>query len=415
MTVLLSCRYNFKMMRIAIIGGGAAGMMVAATLAERGNDCEIFLLEKNKELGKKVKISGGGRCNVTTGVADLNDVLKAYPRGGKFFRKALYDFPPAAVQEWFEEHGVAMKVEKDLRVFPVSNDGDDVVRAFEDIFERNGVKVWFEAGVADVRHDGKEFLIELEGGQRLNADKVVLTTGGQAYRHTGSQGDGYRLAENLGHSVTSLGPSLNSFMLAEQWAKNLSGVSFQDVRMKMAGEEFRGAMLFTHKGISGPATFALSSLCAFETISRDHPLTLHLDFVADRDYDSLKAEIKKAVASQNLAKMVSKYVTKSFVREYCTARGLDFEKSGAEVGEKALNKAVEMLKNTEVTVTGRLPGDEFVTAGGIDLKEIDSKTLQSKICPGLYFGGEIVNIDGFTGGYNLQVAWATGRAVGMNL
>jgi len=196
--------------------------------------------------------------------------------------------------------------------------------------------------------------------------------------------------------------------LEEQWTKNLSGVSFPDVRMRMSGEEFRGPMLFTHRGISGPATFALSSLCAFEKISREAPLALHLDFCPDQDYENLKGELKNKMKGQSLAKVVGKYVTKSFVRECCA----DLDKAGAEVGEKTINRAVEILKNTVLTVTGRLPGDEFVTAGGIDLTEIDSKTMQSRICPGLYFAGEIVNIDGFTGGYNLQVAWATGRLAG---
>jgi predicted Rossmann fold flavoprotein len=406
------------MTKVAIIGGGAAGLMVAATLAERAgssDELEIFLLEKNQDLGKKVKISGGGRCNVTTGFEDLKEVLKAYPRGSKFFRTALYGFGPEAVRAWFEERGVPLKVEKDMRVFPVSNKGEDVVAVFEKIFEESGVQVMFGTAVSGLRKDADGFVVEIEGAEDLRADKVVLTPGGQAYRHTGSQGDGYRLAEELGHSVTKLGPSLNSFFVQDDWVKNLSGVSFGDLRLRMAGQEFRGPALFTHKGVSGPAVFALSSLCAFEEITKEAPLRLNLDFCPDRSYEELGADIMKRIGGQMLGKVLAPFVTKSFVKEYALAYDLDFEKQGDAVGKRDLNKAVEMLKNAEVAVIGRLPGEEFVTAGGIELSEVDSKTMESRICPGLYFAGEILNIDGFTGGYNLQVAWATGRLAGRSL
>lgn len=398
------------MKKIAVIGGGAAGMMAAATAAELyGRDAEVFLIEKNQELGKKVKISGGGRCNVTTGKEDLKEVLKAYPRGAKFFRTALYNFPPAEVRQYFEERGVPLKVEKDLRMFPVSDDGDDVVGVFERVFKELGVKVLFGEAVDEIKKEEEQFVIG-----DLKVDRVVLTTGGQAYRHTGSTGEGYKLAENLGHSVTQLGPSLNSFMLTDQWAKNLSGVSFSDVVLKMAGQEFRGDMLFTHKGISGPAVFALSSLCAFEKIGGGTELEMRIDFCPDESYESLREKIVKELGGKQLGKVLSPFVTKSFVAEYGPAHDLDFNKGEAELPKKTLNKAIEMLKNCAVNVSGRLPGDEFVTAGGIELSEVDSKTMESRICPGLFFAGEILNIDGFTGGYNLQVAWATGRLAGEN-
>lgn len=400
------------MTRIAVIGGGAAGMIAAATLSEK--DTKVFLLEKNQELGKKVKISGGGRCNVTTGVQDLKQVLKAYPRGANFFRTALYDFPPTKVFSWFEDQGVQMKIEKDLRVFPVSDDGNDVVGVFEKIFSERNVLIEFGADVQMIEKRQGQFLIRMQRDE-LKVDKVILATGGQAYRHTGSEGDGYKLAEGLGHSVTALGPSLNSFLIEDDWVKSLSGVSFKDLRLRMAGKEFRGPIIFTHRGISGPAVFALSSLCAFEKIKKDSPLELSLDFCPNENYDSVKGQIEAASNKQSLAKAMSKFTTKSFVSKYSDAFSLNLNKKGPEISKKELNKVVEILKNTKITVVGRLPGDEFVTAGGIDLKEINSKTMESKICPGLYFAGEILNIDGFTGGYNLQVAWATGRLAGKSV
>lgn len=402
------------MTKVAIIGGGAAGMMAAATLAEREESFEVLLLEKNRELGKKVQISGGGRCNVTTGFEDLKQILKCYPRGANFFRTALYNFPPQAVATWFEQHGVPMKCEKDMRVFPISNDGDDVVGAFEAVFERSKLQVRFGCGVEGIEKKGDGFLIKMEGDELL-VDKLILTPGGQAYRHTGSEGDGYKLAENLGHSVTTLGPSLNSFLVQDGWVKSLSGVSFQDVRLRMAGQEFRGPIIFTHRGMSGPAIFALSSLCAFEKINPSNPQKIRIDFCPDLDYEKLSASLQEMSANQALSKSMSKFVTKSFVLKYCDSHKLNLDKRGGEVGKKDLNKVCEILKNTEISITGRLPGDEFVTAGGIELSEVDSKTMQSRLCPGLFFAGEILNIDGFTGGYNLQVAWATGRLAGESI
>ena len=404
------------MKKCIVIGGGAAGMMIAAVLAELGagtGGCEVVLLEKNQELGKKVKISGGGRCSVTTGNEDLKEVLKAYPRGGRFFRTALYGFAPVMVREWFEERGVKLKVEKDMRVFPVSDDGDDVVAVFERIFREKGVKVQFGQEVRGIEKVGEEFVVRT-GDKEWKADKVFLALGGQAYRHTGSAGDGYKLAEDLGHSITALGPSLNSFLVEEDWVKSLSGVSSQDVRMRMAGEEFQGPMIFTHKGISGPAIFALSSLCAFEKINRSTPLKLQLDFCPGRDYENLRTELIKMSQKETLGRAMARFITKSFVAKYCEVENLNLEKRGAEVGKKDLNKVVDALKNTQITVIGRLPGDEFVTAGGVELSEVDNKTMESKLCPNLYFAGEILNIDGFTGGYNLQVAWATGKLAGQS-
>lgn len=397
------------MKEIAIVGGGAAGMMAAATLAEGNKPARVTVLERNKDLGRKVKISGGGRCNVTTGVQDLKEILKAYPRGAKFFRTALYDFPPEKVVDWFEQHGVGLKTEKDMRVFPMSDNGDDVVGVFEKVFVEQKVDVKFGYSVSSIEKRDDKFLINGE----LKFDAIILALGGQAYRHTGSQGDGYGLAESLGHSITDLGPSLNSFMVDDQWVKDLSGVSFADVKLKMCGQEFRGPIIFTHKGISGPATFALSSLCAFDKISKNEAQGLRIDFCPDESYDNLRKQLISS--AQNVGKVAAKFATKSFVAKISEQFGMDLNRKANELSKKDMNRLIEVLKNAEIKVVGRLPGDEFVTAGGIELKEIDSKTMQSRICPGLYFAGEIMNIDGFTGGYNLQVAWATGRLAGKNI
>jgi len=409
------------MMKIAIIGGGAAGMMCAATLAEiNPQNAEVFLIEKNSILGNKVIISGGGRCNVTTGIQDVEEVLKKYPRGKNLLKFAMYNFSPKQVSEWFEDHGVALKVEPDLRVFPKSNDGYDVVKAFEKIF-KNRVEVKLKTKLDKVGKKNDRFVLNLSDGSILEVDELVVTTGGQAYKKTGSTGDGYSFAEDLGHHITPLAPSLNAFILKEEWVKDLAGVSFKKAGLKLVGEKshkFEGAFLFTHNGITGPAVFAISSMAAFELSDLKKEVNMYIDFLPEFNYEELSVKIKEAISNnpkKSFANTLDFFIQKSLAVAICNNIKINPEKINSEVKKEEINKAVEWLKNTKITVTGRSAGEEFVTAGGIDSKEINSKTLESKICPGLYFAGEILDIDGFTGGFNLQCAWCTGRLVGKSI
>ena len=402
------------MNKIVIVGGGAAGMMAAATLVERGLGSDVILIERNAVLGRKVMISGGGRCNVTTGQEEVKAVLRNYPRGAKFLRHAMYDFPPLAVREWVESHGVPLKKEKDLRVFPQSDSGKDVVSAFERYLVKGGVELKMRATVEGISKNEGGVILQLKDGSSVAAKTVILTTGGQAYRGTGSQGDGYDFAESLGHTITPLAPSLNSFMVEEEWIKTLPGISFSEVRLRFMGtdrHEFTGPILFTHKGITGPAVFALSSLAAYE----DLPAKLAIDFFPNRSYEELMAELSSGSSQQKFVNHLGKIVYKSMAPELCSLAGIPLGRTNAEVGKKGLARLIESLKNTQITLTKRLPGDEFVTAGGVALDEVDPKTMESRVCPGLYFAGELLNIDGFTGGYNLQVAWCTGRLAGSNV
>lgn len=407
------------MMKIAIIGGGAAGMMCAATLAEKHTDgVQIFLVEKNSILGNKVIISGGGRCNVTTGIQDIEEVLKKYPRGKNLLKSAMYNFPQKKVYEWFEEHGIPLKTEADLRVFPRSNDGGDVVGVFENIFAKEDVEVMLKTKVNNVKKKGSKFVLDLANGSYLEVDKLIITTGGQAYKTTGSTGDGYSFAEELGHSITPLAPSLNAFILKEKWVKDLAGVSFKKSGLKIVGDKtskFEGAFLFTHNGITGPAVFALSSMAAFELSDLKKEVKMFIDFLPEFNYEEMSEKIRKALKENPKKSFVNTldfFIPKSLAQIICDDIGIEAKKINAEIGKYEINKAVEWLKNASITVVGRSAGEEFVTAGGIDSKEINTKTLESKICPGLYFAGEILDVDGFTGGFNLQAAWCTGRLIG---
>ena len=409
-------------MKIAIIGGGAAGMMCAATLAEKdAANSEIFLIEKNSILGSKVIISGGGRCNVTTGIQNVEEVLSKYPRGKNLLKFAMHNFSPKAVYDWFEKHGVLLKTEADLRVFPRSNDGGEVVKAFEKVFEKNRVKVLFKTKVDKVEKIGKKFVLTFIGGEILEVDKLIITTGGQAYKKTGSTGDGYSFAEDLGNTITPLAPSLNAFILKENWVKGLAGVSFKKAGLKLIGEKiskFEGAFLFTHNGITGPAVFALSAMAAFDLSDLKKEVKMFIDFLPEFNYEEMSEKIKKALQENPKKTFVNTldfFVPKSLAVVICDELKIKAGKINAEIGKAEINKAVEWLKNASIRVVGRSAGEEFVTAGGISSKEINPKTLESRICPGLYFAGEILDVDGFTGGFNLQAAWCTGRLAGESL
>ncbi len=408
-------------MKVAVIGGGAAGMMCTATLNESNSDIEVILIEKNDSLGKKVVISGGGRCNVTTGITDIKTVLTKYPRGEKFLFYAMHHFSPDDVYAWFENHDVPLKCEKDMRVFPVSNNGQDIVNVFNEIFKKNKTEILFKHAVNKIEKTETGFSISFNGQPSILVDKVILALGGQTYRQTGSNGDGYTLAESLGHTITQLVPSLHSFITAEKWPGTLAGMSFAKATISadcVKPNSFTGPFLFTHSGISGPAVFALSSLVAFISVGQKRPLKIFVDFLPDITVEEVFKTLQ-AVAKEN-PKKIFKHTLHHFLplnlcEALCEYSKVYSHKKNAEVSKNEFFEAATLLKKVPLVAIGRGSGDEFVTAGGVELKEIDPRTMESKICPGLYFAGEIMNIDGFTGGFNLQASWATGHATGASI
>jgi len=408
-------------MRIGIIGAGAAGMMSAATINELSPEKEVFLIEKNELLGKKVLISGGGRCNVTTGMQDLKMILKKYPRGEKFLFSAMHKFSPKNVYDWFENHGAKLKCESDMRVFPISNQGKDVISAFEQVFSKHRTKILFKHTVVDIKKDKDKFVILFKNNESLEVDKLVLCLGGQAFRHTGSVGDGYTFAEKMGHTITALAPSLFSFVTKENWPKTLSGLSAPKANILIQStkrQSFVGPFLFTHWGITGPAIFALSGIIAFENFNKEKPLKIFIDFLPDLSVENLDVDFKQFLKSnpkKTFKNSIHHFVPLSLAEAICQEIKIDFEKKNAEINKQQIFSAQQYLKHASLNIIGRGPGDEFVTAGGVELTEVNPRTMESKICPGLYFAGEILNIDGFTGGFNLQASWATGHLVGESI
>lgn len=409
---------------VAIIGGGAAGLMSAYFAKLNHPDYHVALYEKNAYVGAKVIISGGGRCNVTTGILDIKKVLQNYPRGSEFLRTAIQNFPPEAVISWFESQGVPLKTEEDLRVFPVSNNGKHVVGALENALREMGVEIHCNTHIIEISKTSAGFLIETKAGPKPLVDAIILTTGGNAYRQTGSTGDGYAFAKNLGHTITELAPSLSNFHLQEHWAKELSGISFKKAGLTFISNDstttFKrsGPFLFTHKGISGPAIFAISGMAAYQKFDTQKPAKLLIDFFPDQKSEQLDVHLQELISANSAKKIVSivgQLLPHRVAESILAISTLPDSLTGANLSKVQRQKLVEILKATPVTITGRGAGDEFVTAGGVPTTEIDAKTMQSKICPGLFFAGEIMDIDGFTGGFNLQASWASGALAGESI
>lgn len=390
------------------------------------DDFELVLIEKNAQLGKKVRISWGGRCNVTTGIEDKQTVLSKYTRGSSILKFWMGKYGPKKTREWFENNGVELKCEEDKRVFPVSDDSSDVMRVFEKIFEsKPQAKILYQTSVLDIHSTPDSFELFLSNESTLEVDYLVITTGGNAYRKTGSTGDGYRFWEVLWHSITPLWPSLSSFLTNEEWMHELSGTVLERAQFRNGLQSVpyntSWAVLFTHFWISGPGVFALSSEVAYETISRTSPLGLSLLPLAGWGYDAWEKYLQKEF-QLNGARMVKTILKELLPSRFLDALGKQFQleallgTKGSIISKPDRQRISRLLwEGIPFTCLERRAGDEFVTAGWISTEEVDKETFESKIRKKLFFAGEILNIDWLTGGFNLQCAWTTGRLVGDEL
>lgn len=403
-------------MNIAIIGAGAAGMMAASTLAENNKDANIYIIDRNPIFGKKVALTGGGRCNVTTGLKDIPEILNKYPRGSRFLRHAMYNFSPEKVREFFENHGVPLKEEKDMRIFPCSENSMDIIKVFEKIFSENDdIHILKNQTVFKISKKGEQFLVQFAKRQDQLFDVVMIATGGKAYAQTGSIGDGYEFAQSLGHKITELAPGLNALATLEKWTKDISGISFHDAEITAGKHSLKGPFLFTHKGISGPAVFAISSMIAYEKFGESNPLLISIDLMPETSHEDLSKIIRAEI--QNNPKKTFKNIkigtlAQKLIEIIGKITNINLEKRISELTKAEIHEIAKCIKNLKLNIIDRIAGEEFITVGGVELSEVDPKTMQSKICPGLFFGGEVLDIDGFTGGFNLQAAWATGKLAG---
>ena len=396
-------------MRVVIVGGGAAGFFAAITCAEAAPDKEVILLEKGPQFLSKVRISGGGRCNVTHACFDPRGLTTRYPRGERALIGPYQRFNARHTVEWFEQRGVALKTEEDGRMFPITDASETVIDCLLQSARKAGVKLFTRRGVERV---SQGFRVLDSAGQEWPCERLLLATGGCRTPGLGA------LAASLGHTLEPPVPSLFTFHVDVPWVKELAGVSVPDVSASVADKKLqeRGALLFTHWGLSGPAILRLSAWGARELHALNYRFTLQLNWLPELSEDGVRGELQKRISAQPARLVVNAPVAPLPARVWralVLAAGIPEPQRWSSLAKRAQHELVETLRRTELPVSGKsLNKDEFVTCGGVRLSEVNFKTMESRICPGLHFAGELLDIDGITGGFNFQAAWTTGWLAG---
>ncbi len=410
------------MSNIIVIGGGPAGMFAAIAAAENGH--KVTLLEKNEKLGKKLYITGKGRCNITN-ASDMEVLFANVMTNAKFLYSAFYAYDNQRVIDFFEENGLATKVERGNRVFPVSDHSSDVIATLAKVLRQKGVEVCLHTQVKEILTEacGEETKVSgvlLANGKRMSADDVIVATGGFSYQTTGSTGDGYRFAKALGHEVTDIYPSLVPFEAKEDYVKEMQGLSLRNVQVriyqkkKLLYDEF-GEMLFTHFGVSGPLMLSASALLKPKQTSQELQMEIdlkpaltveQLDKRVLHDFEEAKnKQFKNSIGKLFPAKMIPAILELS---------GIDPDKKVNEITKEERAGFIRLIKAFPVTLTGlRSFKEAIITKGGIKVKEVNPSTMESKLVRHLYFCGEVLDLDALTGGYNLQIAWSTGYLAGI--
>ncbi|NLA59431.1 MAG: NAD(P)/FAD-dependent oxidoreductase [Firmicutes bacterium] len=407
--------------RVIVIGGGASGMMAAGTAAEAGG--EVLLLEKNSALGKKLLITGKGRCNLTN-ACEIEEVIDRFGSGGKFLYSALHVFPPSAVWQFFADRGLELVVERGRRVFPASGNSADVVKVFKDYLAQQGVIVKLNSPVEEIIIQGEEARhiagVKLANGNFLSADAVILASGGASYPGTGSTGDGYLMAAKLGHTLQPLYPALVPLKTKEEWVKGAAGLSLRNVRARLLdGEEVLGSefgeMLITHFGVSGPIILTLSRFVA-PRVQQGKPLRLEIDLKPALDDERLDDRLRRdfqEYARKSLKNALKSLLPKALIPVVIALCNLAPERPVHQITREQRHQLLRVLKGLPLTITGTLPlSAAIVTQGGVSLNEVDPRTMASRLVRGLFFGGEVIDLAADTGGFNLQAAFATGYVAG---
>ena len=397
-------------MRIAVVGGGAAGFFAAIACARANPAREVTLLEGGRQFLTKVRISGGGRCNVTHACFDPRELSGRYPRGGRALIGAFHRFQPADTAEWFAERGVRLKTESDGRMFPVTNSSQTIVDCLLDAAREAGVKLRAGCMIKSARRVDSGFALALSDGSELACDRLCITTGGCRTPAAG------KWIEALGHSIEPPVPSLFTFHIDTPWLRELPGVSIEDVEVAVPGAKLRerGPMLITHWGVSGPSVLRLSAWGARALEECGYRFPLRVSWLPDRNVESLLAEFHARRISQPGKSVANSPLDSLPARLWeCLVREAGADGKWTTLPRAAALRLADLLTRTEFPVTGKsLNKDEFVTCGGVRLREVDFKTMESRVQPALYFAGEVLDIDGVTGGFNFQAAWTTGWIAG---
>lgn len=402
--------------RIGIVGGGAAGIFAAITCAEANPDREVTVLEQGPQFLAKVKISGGGRCNVTHACFEVRDFVTRYPRGGRELIGAFHQFQARDTVAWFAARGVALKTESDGRMFPTTDSSQTIVDCLLGAARAAGVKLFANTGVKSItrRPDGA-FELTLSRGEPLICDRVLLALGGCRTPALG------QLAVALGHTLEPPVPSLFTFSVATSELRELAGISVEPVELSVPETRLRerGPLLLTHSGVSGPAVLRLSAWGARELHERNYQFLLRVNWLPQLNATQLAGELESRRRAQGAKLLLNCPLPPLPARlwaQLLARAGIGTDLRCAALSRAAQQRLIECLQQTELPVTGKsLNRDEFVTCGGVRLREVNFKTMESRRCPGLHFAGEVLDIDGVTGGFNFQAAWTTGWIAGRAL
>ena len=407
------------MSKVLVVGGGAAGMFAAIFAAYNGNEVHIF--EKNEKLGKKLFITGKGRCNITN-ASDMETLFASVVTNSKFLYSSFYGYTNLDVIEFFERIGVRTKIERGNRVFPVSDHSSDVIVGLTRELQQLGVEIHLHTAVKRIVGKERFEYLELQNGTRVEGDACIVATGGFSYQTTGSTGDGYRFAKELGHQVTEILPALVPLTIKEWYAKELQGLSLRNVKASVYDDKKKlyddfGEMLFTHYGVSGPLMLSASSYIGEKLKEKELKLVIdlkpaltteQLDQRVLRDFEeNMNKSFKNAIGKLFPTKLIPIMLELS---------GIDPDKKVNLISKEERQQFVSLIKNFTVTITGLRDFNEaIITKGGIKVKEINPSTMESKLVQGLYFVGEVLDLDALTGGFNLQIAWSTGYAAGNSI
>ncbi len=405
------------MSNVLVIGGGPAGLVAAATAAKAGNDVTLF--DKNKLFAKKLRITGKGRCNITNS-ADISEFIGAVRTNGNFMYSAFYSFTNDDAISLFNSLGVPTKEERGGRIFPVSDSARDVAEALIKYARQNGVKLVTEKITGLDVADGKVTGVISSYGKVYKGDRVIVATGGKSYPLTGSTGDGYVIAKRVGHTVIPPKPSLVPLLVAENYVGELQGLSLKNIEIKVFNGGKKpvytdfGEMLFTDKGVSGPVILSASA-----NIKNYENCTLYIDLKPALDEAQLDKRIRRDFEeniNRNFCNALDKLLPKKLIPVIIKLSEIPPETKVHQISKEQRLKLVELIKNLKFTITGTGSIDEaIITSGGINVKEINPSTMESKILSGLYFAGEVIDVDAYTGGYNLQIAYSTGFLAGNNV
>ena len=412
-------------MKVIVIGGGPAGMMAAISSAENGND--VIILEKMQSLGRKLLITGKGRCNITSSL-DIEEFIKNTPGNGMFLYSVYKQFTNQDIIELLREEGLEVKEERGNRIFPITDKSIDVLKCFTKRIKKLNIKVEYETKVEELLVEDNKLIGVVANGKTIEADKVILATGGKSYPLTGSTGDGYELVKKIGHTITEIKPSLVPLECYEkEICKELQGLSLRNVKIqfkdiennKLIYEDF-GEMLFTHFGVSGPTILSSSAhLVRYKNIEekiKNKKIILNIDFKPALSEEKLDERILRDFSKQKnkeFKNCLSELLPNKLIETIVEKSNIKPNKKINEITKEERKNLVRLLKKFEVKISQFRPIEEaIITSGGINIKEINPKTMESKIVEGLYFAGEIIDVDSYTGGFNLQIAYSTGYVAG---